>query len=128
MTIETPQERQSVSSVMAGLRCTCPRCGRGRLFDGFLTLRPHCDVCGLDYSFSDSGDGPAVLVIMLAGMIVVFAALIVEIIAQPPFWVHAVLWTPLILLVTVMPLRPMKALLIALQYRYNAGPGEWPGK
>jgi uncharacterized protein (DUF983 family) len=100
-------------AIHAGLRCRCPRCGKGKLFAGFLKLRPRCEVCGLDYGFADSGDGPAVFVIFLAGAIVVGAALVTEILFQPPYWVHAVLWLPLILLVTLGPLRPMKGLTIA---------------
>ena len=47
-----------MGSVRAGLSCACPRCGEGRLFRGFLTLQSRCEVCGLDYRFADSGDGP----------------------------------------------------------------------
>src|ERR1700744_2043026 len=81
-------------SIIAGLSCACPRCGRGKLFQGFLALRPHCDACGLDYDFADAGDGPAVFIILLAGFIVVGAALIVEAVYHPPYWVHAALWIP----------------------------------
>lgn len=94
------------------------------MFTGFLSLRPACEVCGLDYSFIDSGDGPAVFVILIAGFLVVGAALIVEVKYQPPFWVHAALWLPLILLMTLAPLRPMKALMIALQYHHKAAEGQ----
>ncbi|HEU4660119.1 MAG TPA: DUF983 domain-containing protein [Pseudolabrys sp.] len=108
-----------------GLRCRCPRCGEGRLFRGFLTLRPACDACGLDYSFADSGDGPAIFVILLAGFVVVFAALITEVLYQPPLWVHVVLWGPLIVLVTFLPLRAIKGLLIALQFHHKAAEGRF---
>jgi len=112
-----------VSPFVAGLMCRCPRCGKGRLFGGFLTLAPRCEVCGLDFSFIDSGDGPAVFIILFAGFIVVGSALIVEALYQPPFWLHAVLWGPLILLTTIGPLRPVKGLMIALQYHHNAAEG-----
>ncbi len=114
-----------VSPLWAGLTCRCPRCGQGRLFRSFLTLAPRCEACGLDYSFIDSGDGPAVFVIFFAGFIVVGAALIVEATYQPPFWLHAALWGPLILLTTLGPLRPMKGLMIALQYHHNAAEGRF---
>lgn len=107
-------------SIRAGLACACPRCGRGKLFDGFLQVRPRCDACGLDYSFADSGDGPAVFIMFIAGFIVVGAAVVTEAIYHPPYWVHAVLWLPLILLVTLGPLRPMKGLMIAVQYHNKA--------
>jgi uncharacterized protein (DUF983 family) len=109
--------------IARGLRGRCPRCGEGRLFQGFLGLRAKCEYCGLDYSFADAGDGPAVFVILIGGFIVVFAALLVEVLYQPPYWVHAVLWLPLILIVTLAPLRLIKGLLIALQYHHKAAEG-----
>ena len=112
-----------VRSIMTGLAGRCPRCHKGKLFSGFLNLRKQCPECGLDYSFADAGDGPAVFVIMIAGAIVVGCALIVEIKYQPPFWLHAALWLPLILATTLLPLRSMKALLIALQYHHAAAEG-----
>ena len=106
-----------------GLRGRCPRCGEGRLFRGYLSLRSACEHCGLDYGFADAGDGPAVFVILIGGFIVVFAALMTEVVYQPPYWVHAALWLPLILIVTLAPLRLIKGLLIALQYHHRAAEG-----
>ena len=112
-------------AIQAGLRCRCPRCGKGKLFAGFVALRRRCEVCGLDYGFADSGDGPAVFIMFLAGAIVVGAALVTEILFQPPYWVHAALWLPLILIVTLGPLRPMKGLMIALQFHHKAAEGRF---
>jgi len=109
--------------IARGLRGRCPRCGEGRLFRGFLTLRPRCERCGLDLDFADAGDGPAVFVILIGGAIVVAAALITEVVYQPPYWLHAMLWLPLVLLVTLAPLRPIKGLMIALQYHHRAQEG-----
>src|ERR1700676_3217114 len=81
--------------IVRGLSCRCPRCGKGKLFRGFLTLAPGCECCGLDYSFADAGDGPAVFVILFAGFIVVGAALLVEVRFEPPSWVTALLGAPL---------------------------------
>ncbi len=120
-----PEERSypPVSPLFAGLMCRCPRCGKGKLFTGFLTLPPRCELCGLDYAFIDAGDGPAVFIMFFAGFVVVASALLVEVFYQPPFWVHALLWIPLILITTIGPLRPMKALLVALQYHHRAAEG-----
>jgi uncharacterized protein (DUF983 family) len=111
------------ATMLRGLACKCPRCGEGKLFEGFLSLRPSCSACGLDYAFIDAGDGPAVFIILIAGFIVVFCALIVEVTYQPPFWLHAVLWVPLVLLTTLAPLRSMKSLLVALQFHHKAQEG-----
>ncbi|UTD26647.1 DUF983 domain-containing protein [Bradyrhizobium sp. WD16] len=113
----------AISPYKAGLTCSCPRCGKGRLYAGFLQLAPRCEACGLDYSFIDSGDGPAIFIMMVAGFIVVGAALVVEVKYQPPLWVHAALWLPLVLATTLLPLRIMKSLLTALQYHHRAAEG-----
>jgi uncharacterized protein (DUF983 family) len=115
-----PPTSRPTNPIAAGLAGRCPRCGEGRLFRGFLTVAPHCEVCGLDFGFIDSGDGPAFFVMTFSGFVVVAAALIVEVLYQPPFWVHAALWLPLILITTILPLRPLKGLMIALQYRHKA--------
>ncbi|MCJ7996359.1 DUF983 domain-containing protein [Rhizobium cremeum] len=112
-----------VDPVKAGLKACCPRCGEGRLFDGLTKLRPRCSNCGLDYSFADSGDGPAIFVILLADLIVVGLAVWTEINYQPPVWLHFVLFGPLAIFVSIWLLRTIKALLIALQYKNNAAPG-----
>ena len=120
---QTAPASPQISPYIAGLACRCPRCGKGKLYAGFLALAPRCNACGLDYGFMDSGDGPAIFVIMIAGAIVVTAALITEVKYQPPFWLHAVLWLPLTLAVTLWPLRAIKSLLIALQFHHKAAEG-----
>jgi len=109
-----------VSAFSAGLRCRCPRCGQGKLFAGYLTVTETCSVCGLDLKEHDSGDGPAFFVMSIVGVVVVALAMWVEISYQPAYWIHMVLWGPLILAGTFGLLRPTKALLIALQYRHRA--------
>jgi uncharacterized protein (DUF983 family) len=115
--------QEKVSPWVAGLLCRCPRCGKGPLFDGFLSLAKRCRVCGLDYSFADSGDGPAVFIMLIVGFIVTGAALIVEVLYSPPYWVHAALWIPLAIGLPLLILRPFKATLIALQYANKAQEG-----
>jgi uncharacterized protein (DUF983 family) len=110
-----------------GMRGRCPRCGEGRLFSGLLTVQPRCQACGLDFAFVDSGDGPAVFVIMIVGFIVVGLALFVEFTFAPPYWVHALLWIPLVLILSIGLLRPLKGLLIAQQYRHRAEEGRIEG-
>jgi uncharacterized protein (DUF983 family) len=123
----TVPSNKSPSPLVTGLSARCPRCGKGKLFDGFLTLRPRCEHCGLDFSFADSADGPAFFVMFISGFVVAGAALAVEMIYAPPYWVHALLWAPLILLTTLGPLRPVKGLLIALQYHHKAAEGRFSG-
>jgi uncharacterized protein (DUF983 family) len=111
------------SPYVTGVLGRCPRCGGGRLFTGFVDLAPACEACGLDYGFADSGDGPAVMVTLLAGFVVVGAALVVEVRYEPPMWLHLAIFLPLTLIVCLGMLRPLKGVLVSLQYRNKAGLG-----
>lgn len=113
-------EPHSVSSLRVGATGCCPECGKGHLFKGFLTLANKCDACGLDLTFADAGDGPAVFVILIVGFLIVGAALLVEVNYEPPLWVHALIWPPLLLALALSLLRVLKAGLVALQYRNDA--------
>jgi len=111
------------SAFRASLLARCPRCGRGKLFQGYLHLPKTCGVCGLDYGIFDAGDGPAVFVILIVGFLVAGGALGVEVAYQPPYWVHAILWLPAILILSLGLLRPLKAALLVLQYKHRAAEG-----
>jgi uncharacterized protein (DUF983 family) len=111
------QRYNTLSPFAAGLRCRCPRCGRGRLFEGLLTVRHACEVCDLDLSAHDTGDGPAVFVIFLLGFIVVPLALLMEVWLEPPIWVHLLVWLPVVVVLAIALLRPIKATLVALHYK-----------
>jgi uncharacterized protein (DUF983 family) len=116
-------EGPQASAWMSGLRRRCPRCGRGRLFSGFLSIAGRCEVCGLDYSFSDAGDGPAVFIILVAGFVITGGALVTEVMFSPPYSLHALIWLPLGIALPLLLLRPFKATLVALQYRNDAREG-----
>jgi uncharacterized protein (DUF983 family) len=113
-----------VDPVKAGIACACPRCGQGKLYDGLIKVRPACTACGLDYSFADAGDGPAVFVILIIGFVVVGLALWMEVNYNPPIWLHLLLWIPLTIGLSLWLLRVLKSLLIALQFKNKARPGE----
>jgi uncharacterized protein (DUF983 family) len=120
---EDRAEWPPVEPIAAGLKGCCPRCGEGRLFSRFLTVAPRCNNCGLDYSFADAGDGPAVFVILIIGFIVVGSALWLEVSHNPPLWLHFLLWVPLTLGLSLTALRLIKGVLITLQYRNKAAEG-----
>ena len=111
------------SPYSTGLKGSCPRCGDGHLFKGFINVAPKCDACGLAFHFEDAGDGPAVFVILFAGTILMGLTLWMEIAYEQPIWVHLVISLPMVLLVVLGMLRPLKGLLIALQYRNKAEQG-----
>lgn len=112
------------NTIHSALFALCPRCGKGHLFAGYLQLAPRCSICGLDYATFDAGDGPAVFVILIVGAIICAGALFVEFTYQPPYWVHALLWIPLTAILSLVLLRFVKSLLLALQYKHKAGEGK----
>ena len=101
----------------------CPACGQTPLFKSFLSLPKTCPASHFDYSQIDTGDGPAVFVIMLAGFLVTCAALYVELRWQPAYIIHFAIFLPLGFAVPMLMIRPAKAWLIHSQYRHNAHEG-----
>jgi uncharacterized protein (DUF983 family) len=118
-----PGARSGTSVLFASLWGRCPRCGKGKLFRGYLEVRPSCTACGLDFSGFQAGDGPAVFVILIVGAIVAGGALITEVTFQPPYWVHALIWGPALVILSLALLRPLKAAMIVLQYKHRAEEG-----
>ena len=105
---------------LAGALGRCPNCGEGPLFAGFLTPAAHCGRCDYALAAADSGDGPAVFVIMIVGFLIVFSALFTEVAYHPPVWLHLVIWLPVGALLCLGLLRPMKGVMIAAQIRNKA--------
>ena len=116
-----------ISPYSTGMAGRCPRCGEGKMFKGFITIADKCDHCGLDYKFADAGDGPAIFVMLIAGFIIVGAALWLEVSYEPPMWVYFVIFLPLTLIVCLGMLRPLKGVLVALQYANRAEQGRLEG-
>jgi len=114
-----------IEMIKLGLACKCPKCKKGHIFKEGLTLelREHCPACNLDLSKNDSADGPAVFLIFILGFAIVPLALIADAFFEIPLWLHAIIWTTLILILTVGSLRPLKAYIIALQYKHR--PRDW---
>ncbi len=106
--------------ILAGLLCRCPNCGRGPLFAGYMKVAARCKVCGYDLKAAESGDGPAVFILLIVGCIVLFGALIVDVRYRPPIWLHFVIWLPLAAVLSLALLRPFKGVMIALQVRHHA--------
>ena len=102
------------------LSCRCPRCGRGKLFNGFLSVPAACPICGLDLRQSDTGDAGAVLIIIVLGAIVGGLAVWTEFRFSPPLWLHVVLWPVVATPLAIVMMRLAKSALIGLQYRHRS--------
>lgn len=90
------------------------------MFAGLVGFAPKCRACGLDFASFNVGDGPAAFLILIVGGIVTALAVVLEVTAEPPFWVHILLWLPLAAALTIGLLRLAKGALLALEYRHQA--------
>jgi len=97
-----------------GLCGRCPNCGTGRLFRSYVSQHPTCLSCGEDLSPYRADDAPAYFTILIVGHVVVPGMLWLEMNYHPPMEVHALLWVPLTLLMTLALLPRCKGVLIAL--------------
>jgi uncharacterized protein (DUF983 family) len=112
-----------LSPLKTGLAGKCPRCGRGKLFAGYLKVAPSCSNCGLSFDFADAGDGAAWFVMLITGFVGVGSILGIEAAYQPPFWVHILIAIPLIIILPLALLRPVKGMLLAQQWKMKAAEG-----
>lgn len=116
-----PTSYPTLTPFSVGIRARCPRCGRGHLFRGFLTLAKSCEACGLDFSFADPADGPAFFVMSIVSFPIVAFAAWLELAYEPPIWVHLLTTGPLLIFGCLALLRPLKGWLVASQYINKAG-------
>lgn len=103
----------------AGMGGRCPRCNKGKLFCGMLTVCDVCAYCGFDLSKHEKGDGPAFFAITIVSTLACALAVLVELVYAPPYWVHAMLWLPLVVVGSLLCLRWAKGIIIALQYKHR---------
>ena len=120
----TPSKPRAPLAV-AALLARCPRCGRGDLFEGYLTVRPGCSVCGLSFAGHDTADGPAFFIMMPLSILTAVFALLLEVFVGPPVWVHMVTTLPLVAAACLASLRPVKGWLVSEQYVRKAAPADW---
>ena len=105
----------------AALFGLCPRCGSRTLFAGWTRFADRCSACGLDLTRFNVGDGPAAFLTMIVGAVVVILALWLQLAAEPPWWLHVLLWVPLTVVGVILGLRVAKAALLQSEYRNKAG-------
>lgn len=110
------QPASIAKAMWRGFLGRCPNCGEGHLFGRFLKVSDACEVCGEEFHHHRADDFPAYLVIVIVGHVIVPLVLMVETDYAPPYWVHAALWLPLTLGLSLGLLQPIKGLVVALQW------------
>lgn len=117
--ISEPAPRDFLRALVRGFSCRCPNCGRGSMFGAFLKVRDHCPACGEDLHHQRADDAPAYFVIVIVGHVVVPMTMAVEMAFTPPYWVHAALWIPLTLILSIGLLQPVKGAIVGWQWAHR---------
>ena len=106
-------------ALVRGFFRRCPCCGAGRLFRSYIAPEPVCRACGIDLLQFRADDAPAYFTILLVGHVIVPAMLWLEMAQHPSTLLHALLWVPLTLALTVFLLPPVKGALIGVQWAFG---------
>lgn len=112
-----------ISPLKTGLAGKCPRCGRGNLFSGYLAVAETCANCGLSFDFADAGDGASWFVMLFVCIAGVGSILGLEAAYSPPLWVHALIAVPVLVILPMALLRPVKGVLLCQQWKTGASEG-----
>ncbi|WP_306303359.1 DUF983 domain-containing protein [Pseudovibrio denitrificans] len=116
--MNTHQDRNTGEAVLRGMRCKCPSCGVGSIFNGYLSVKQSCDNCGEELHHHRADDAPPYFTIFIVGHVVVALAMWVEMAYVPPMWLHMAVWLPLTLIMSLAFLRPIKALWLVCNGHY----------
>ncbi len=108
--------RSLVDALRRGASKLCPACGRGSLYGRYLKVVDRCGVCGEELYHHRADDAPPYFTILIVGHVIVGGVLLLEDLVAPATWVHALVWGPLILLMSLWLLPRIKGALVGLQW------------
>jgi uncharacterized protein (DUF983 family) len=103
-------------AILDGFLCRCPACGTAPLYRRYLKVQDVCPGCGEALHHHRADDAPPYFTILIVGHVIVGAILPVERAFMPPLWVHAALWLPLTLGLTLAVLPRFKGAIVGLQW------------
>jgi len=113
---EARPRRDVKRALLDGLLRRCPACSAAPLFGRYLKVRETCPGCSEVLHHHRADDAPAYFTILIVGHVIVGAVLPVERAFSPPLWLHAVLWGPLTLWLTLALLPRIKGCIVGLQW------------
>jgi uncharacterized protein (DUF983 family) len=97
MTTNDMPRIQLLEAVRRGFSCRCPRCNGTALYIRYLKTEPVCSTCGTALGEIRTDDIAPYFTILLVGHVIVPLLLGVQQFADPPVWVHWMIWPTLTL-------------------------------
>jgi uncharacterized protein (DUF983 family) len=104
------------AAIKRGLGGRCPHCGEGKLFSSFVKPVDACAVCGEDLHHQRADDFPAYLNILIVGHVGVGGFTMAEAFSNLSGWVHLAIWIPIMLIMAVGLMQPLKGAVIGFQW------------
>jgi len=108
--------RRVLPAMMHGLAQRCPSCGKGSLYTRYLNIVDHCRSCGEALHHHRADDAPSYFTILVVGHLIVGGMLILEQAYAPQAWVHAIIWGPLTLILSLWMSPRIKGAFVGLQW------------
>ncbi len=112
----TSDRRPVFQSILRGARFCCPGCGSRTLYSSYLKTSQTCTACGEELFHHRADDAPPYFTIFIAGHIILPLLMTVEMLYEPPLWLHFSIWLPLTIVLSLALLPVVKGALVGLQW------------
>ena len=103
-----------LTAMWRGLRGLCPACGETHAFAGYLKVVPVCTNCAAPLGDFRADDAPPYFTIFIVGHVLIPVLYWVETAYRPALWIHAAIFIPVALIMTLGLLRPVKGATLGL--------------
>ncbi len=109
-------ERSVSQSLKRGASQRYPACGSGALYKRYLKVADHCQTCSEELHHHRADDAPPYFTILIVGHFIVAGVMMVEDYFHPNYWLHALMWVPLTIGLSLWLLPRVKGALVGLQW------------
>lgn len=116
MTDQTVDDRPMKPAALLGLRCLCPKCGEGKLFDSYLKVNDNCPVCNEPYHHHRADDGPAYLTILVVGHLLAVLIHFTWSMYRPDPMVMLTIFSIFVVALSLFLLPRFKGMVVAIQW------------
>ncbi len=106
-------------AMLRGLLCSCPACGKTRVFRGYLRVSDDCAECGAPLSRVQADDAPPYFTIFAVGHIVIPGMFMLDRAYDLSDMTQAAIWLPVTTLLCLGLLRPIKGATIGLMLKFG---------
>jgi uncharacterized protein (DUF983 family) len=109
-------QRSIKRAILRGFGLHCPNCGQGPMFAAFMKVAPACSTCREELHHQRADDAPPYFTMLIVGHIVVPLVLVVEKIWRPDLWIHAAIFMPATLALTLLLMPRVKGAIVGWQW------------